>query len=419
MNMPILLTMRISLAIIILAFAPAWSVAQPKPAPAESDPRQAQVQAATTNAMNSLRDQVLRTRLTRDLMVSDFLDRTNSQAELDRVLKAAQPIGGARWADDHTCQIRLELPESQVAALLMGIAHDTHQHSPIRPDVLKARFSDWNKQHFSVVGSSAGGDAIELARPGDATGKWAEVSDTARRSAIADARADAAAQMVTAIGTIQFNDKTHAADALAKQPIASQFSSFLARQPITHIEFLDDLKVSVTISTQPKAVAQALQSAVTGDADFSRPLNIDWDQVTRQIEQLPSSAQGKASATISSPATSLPATVLPLQPPDWMGQQLEAESTAKGAAGVSHLKVARAAEADAVGKIRDQFLLLHLDSTSTLGDAAHDDPGLKSAVGRAMLQAHASRVDYLTDGSVKVHVTLDLRDAWDALRSNP
>jgi hypothetical protein len=417
--------MRVSLAILILAAAPALAIAQQKPAlPArtpslETDPRQEQIQAATTNAMTTLRDQVLRTRLSRDLLVGDFLERTNSLGELDRVLKAAQPIGGARWVDERTCQVRLELPESQVAALLMGIAHSPNQHSPIRPDVLKARFSDWSKLRFSVVGSSAGGDAIELARPGNATGKWSEVGDAARRSAIADARGDAAAKFVTAIGPVQLNDKTRASDALARPAIAAQFNSFLAKQPVTNIEFLDDLKVSVTISTAPAEMAEALQAAVTSDVDFSRPLNIDWQRVSRDVEQLPASAQGKASAVVSLQATSLPSTVLPLQPPDWLDQQLEAESSAAGGGAGSRLKVGRAAEADAVGKIREQFLLLHINTTATLGEAAHNDPELKLAVDRAMLQAHASRVDYLPDGSVKVRVTLDLRDAWDALRSNP
>jgi hypothetical protein len=413
--------MRTILSILVLAIFPAISFAQQKPhtEPAEADPRQQQIQAATSNAMASLRDQVLRTRLTRDLSVNEFLDRTNSMGDLDRVLRAAQPIGGARWVDDRTCQIRLELPESQVAALLMGIAHTPAEHAPIRPDVLKAKFSGWAKLNFSVVGSSAGGDAIELARPADARGKWSEVSDAVRRSAIDDARGNAAAQMIAALGPIQLDPKTRGADAMTKPTIAAHLHVWLTRQPVTRIEFQDDLQVSVTIAVEPTGLTHALKSAITSDPAFANSLTIDWDAVERQIDQLPALAQGKAAVSVSSPATGLPSVVLPLQPPDWVDQQLQAGSRAQGATGGSRLKVGHAAESDALDKIRAQFLLLHLDANTTLGDAARNDPELKSAVDRAMLLAHTSRVDYQPDGSVKVEVELDLRNAWDALRTNP
>jgi hypothetical protein len=415
--------MRKQLVIFALAIFPAM-VAVPTPASpplavsaGDTDPRQEQLQAATANAVADLRDQILRARLSRDITVNDFLDRTNSQAELARILKNAQPVGGPRWVDDHTCQVRLELPASSVAAMLMGVAHTPSQHAPLKPETLKLKFNDWNKVNFSSVGSSVGGDALDSAKPKEVVGKWDEVSDSARKSAIVQARADAAGQMTKAIGPILLTEKIHASDALARPAIADSFDKWLHHRPVTRIEFLDDLNVSVTISIAPKSLSNAFKSAVEADPDFVHSTKIDWDQVDHQLEELPASMAGTGAAVVAGPATSLPSIVLPLQPPDWVDQQLQADASASGNG--SRLKVGHAAETDAIGKLRDQFLLLHIDPATTLGDAAHSDPQLKQAVDRALLHAHTYRVDYHSDGSVKVQVSLDLRDAWDALRSDP
>ena len=77
------------------------------------------------------------------------------------------------------------------------------------------------------------------------------------------------------------------------------------------------------------------------------------------------------------------------------------------------------AEAAAVARLREQLLALKVTPTSTLGDAARADPLLAAGVSRVLAGAHDYKVDYRADGSVTVGVSLDLRDAWDQLRSNP
>jgi hypothetical protein len=420
--------MRTRLIILSVAMLPAVAVAdlplsgsQAVPVPlasaGDADTHQDQVQAATANATANLRDQILRTRLSREITVGDFLDRTNSQPELTRILKTAQPIGGPRWVDERTCQVRVELPATTVAAMLLGIAHAPDQHPPINPETLKAKFGDWNRIKFSVVGSSAGGDAVEQAKPHDSIGKWSEVSDAARRAAIGQARADVARQIEHEMEPITLSGNVHAADAMARPEIAANFNRWLQRQPVTRIDFLDDLKVSVTISTSSRSLAAAFKSAVESDGGYTKGLSIDWKSVNEQIDVLPASVVGSGAAYVAGPGTTLPSIVLPLQSPDWVDRQLQAEASASG--GGSRLKVGHSAEADAVGKLRDQFLQLHLDSSITLGDAARSDPQLNQAVDRALQHAHTYRVDYRADGSVKVQMTLDLRDAWDALRANP
>jgi hypothetical protein len=123
---------------------------------------------------------------------------------------------------------------------------------------------------------------------------------------------------------------------------------------------------------------------------------------------------GGSNEPISAGATTLPTTVLPLTPPDWVDQQLQAQGSARGEG--SRLKLARAAEARAAADLRDQLLKLHVDDRTTLADAAKNDLLLDKAIDRSLLQAKTYHVDYHADGSVSVRVSLDLQDAWDELR---
>ncbi len=412
--------MQIRVAILCFAFLPAvvppMLAAQDRASAdvAETDPHQAQIQAATTHAVAALRDQILQMSLGGKLRVDDFLKQTQGADDLAKVLQSAQPVGGPRWVDDNTCQIRVELPASKISAMLGSIASDPGRHSPLSASAVKVRLDNWKRLKFCAAGSSAGGQAIELARPADASGKWSSITETIRKSAVARAHADAVTQLLSQLNPIVLTGETHAKDALADPAISAHLSAWLDRQPVTQIEFLDDLNVKVTIAIAPRSLAGALKAAVQHDPAFARALPIDWDHVTAAMSALPASVTGTASVV---PATTLPNTILPVQPPDWIDQNLQADATATGAG--SRLKIGHAAEARAVASIREQLLSLHIDPRTTLGDAAKTDPQLNQAIDRSLLQAHAARVEYLADGSVKVHVSLDLREAWDELRGGP
>src|SRR5882724_303102 len=84
--------------------------AAPSTSPTTSpDPRQAQVQAAINNASSSLHDQVMHMSLAKGVDVRLLIERTGSEAMLTDTLQNAQQIGGPRWIDERTCQIRLEI----------------------------------------------------------------------------------------------------------------------------------------------------------------------------------------------------------------------------------------------------------------------------------------------------------------------
>src|SRR5678816_1557117 len=68
-----------------------------------------QIAAATENAIQALRHQVRAVRLDRDLTVGQFVDKSEGEHQLVTTLARAQQIGGPRWLDDQTAQVRLEI----------------------------------------------------------------------------------------------------------------------------------------------------------------------------------------------------------------------------------------------------------------------------------------------------------------------
>lgn len=103
---------------------------------AQDDARQAQVQAAASNAAASLREQVMRMPLSRDSAVRDLIHRMGSDGSLTQALQNAQQIGGPRWVDDHTCQVRLEVPGADLAAVIIKDVEEHPDQSPLPPDAL-------------------------------------------------------------------------------------------------------------------------------------------------------------------------------------------------------------------------------------------------------------------------------------------
>ena len=383
----------------------------------ETDRRQTQVQAATANGVAALREQVLRTRLGKDSTVREFLDRARATDDLTPILESAQPVGGPRWVDEQVCQVKMELPGSRVSTFLMSVAGDENRHAGIKPDALKAKLADWKDLKFTGTGTSAGGDEIDQARPGESAGKWADVSDRSRKTAISTARADAFEQVMKSLQPISLDGKKTVGDALAQPAVAQQLTKWLKTQPVTRIEFLENLRVSVTVSVTPKSLADQVKSAMMTQSSTMRGLSVDWSAVNAKIQTAPESFTGTATAVIEGPGTALSAVVLPPVPSDSLDERLEAEGSA--VASGSRLKTGLAAQDQAVARLREKFIQLHIDPATTLGDAAKKEPALDQAINRALKHARTTRTDYNADGSVRVRIDLNVRDAWDELRANP
>jgi len=86
------------------------------------DARHDQIAAATARAVDLLRAQIAQEPIGRNLTVQDLLDRTNSSDTLTKTLQRSQMIGGPRWIDPQTCQVRLDISGPRVQQALVSIA---------------------------------------------------------------------------------------------------------------------------------------------------------------------------------------------------------------------------------------------------------------------------------------------------------
>lgn len=377
-----------------------------------------QVIAANGRALEGLRAQVVSEPIGVNVTVADLLSKTGTGKKFNQVLARAQQIGGPRWLDGQTCQVRLEIAGPVVARALVDIATLSRLESPVPPDVLAGRLKEWDRRTFTAIGTSTAGGAAELARPVYDGAAWSTVADESRRVAVAAARKNAVARVMEIIRPIHLGSDTTVAKVLETPEVTAELEQWLAERPVTQVEFRDDLQVRMTLAVpgaelfevfrasagkHPEAVGQIKETEwyAIRDAFVAR-------MAATACRGLAQAGPGKAGRLSSD---------LPRTPPDWIERQLEADG--KSHALASRLKAARAAEADAIEKLRLQLESLPLSRGLTVGEAAGQDKQVAGAIDRALGRSRTKRVDYLDDGGAQVVMTLELSEFWNELHANP
>jgi hypothetical protein len=386
------------------------------PAMAQDKLVRAQVNAATSNAIKDLRGDILTTRISYNLTVEQFIEKTDSAESLDQTIQRAQQIGGPRWIDDQTCQVKLEISGARVAYTLISIASAHPKLSPIPAAALEQQLSDWKDRTFSATGTSISAAKLQILRPSDAGPAWASVSDEARHRAIDAARADAVQHVLDDIHTIQLSPSQTVGDLLAQDKTRAALISWLEAQPVTEVRFKDNLQIEVTLSPSPDDLMDAvINSAQTNTTTL--PANAQTVQdLRREFAKHVSIVVGRASV-IDAKAQPAPQNKieLPASPPQWLGQLIETEALAQPTVSpmqASKLRTKTAAESRATQTLHEQINSLQLSGEMTLGDAAKNDPRIAEAIDRAMLRARVYKVEYRADGSVMVRMMIDPRDLW-------
>src|SRR5947207_5178297 len=140
--------MRRLSCVILVMFVTATAYAQ--------DARRDQIAAATCRAVDLLRNEIAQESIGRNVTVSELLDRTNSTDTFNKTLQRSQMIGGPRWIDEQTCQVRLDISGPRIRQALVSIAASNPKKSPVAPEVLTAHLRDWDNRTFSATATSTG-----------------------------------------------------------------------------------------------------------------------------------------------------------------------------------------------------------------------------------------------------------------------
>jgi len=401
---------------LLLGLLVLWSLAA---APAHS-PRRDQVDAAQANAVDALREEIGRVPLTPNLTVQDFLDQTQGADELDKTLQRSEQVGGPRWLDEQTCQVRLEISGVRVANALSRIATTRQKDSPISAQQLQFALRDWNNRTFAATGSSTGAAAVEEAAPVAAVDPWAGVDEAARRQAVIQARENAIGRILESIRPLELADGKTIGDALSANDGALEraMTDYLAARPVTSVVFQGDLSVQLTLANPASEFFDAFRAAACAQKNLPLPKDEpSWNHFRQQMLQQLAPPVGTGRLPDEKAVRPNPASMMLASPPDWVDRQISAEGTAEPAG--SKLRAARHAEIDARAKLEAQIDALKLSEKQTVADAAKASPLIRDAVIRALRRARIYKSDYRSDGSVSVYMSLDLQDLWEELRRTP
>lgn len=401
--------------------APGSAIGVPESAlpltPKQKSAREAQISAAMNDAYDSLRQQVLATPMVRGITVATFVRAAHSEDQLDEAIHSAEQVGGARWLEDQTVQVRLELPGSKLVTALLAMQVLHPKVLPMSYATLKNHLNNtvW-RQTFSATGSSTAGSAASRLRPDPSQVTWKKVSDAARRAAIDAARKNAVDRVVDSLKPIDLGRGHRLSEALGVPTVNAPLRDWLSSRPVRSIQFMDDLEIRLTLSATPRELWPTLKTGLEMQRVVRIPENpAGWDHLWKQVDARMAIPVGTALAQAPAPATA-PAVVIPAEPPAWIDGPADAEAES-GPVGKSKLKTARVAEALALERLRAKLGALPLTPGMTLSQAARKDARLNAALTRALTRARIAKVEYDSPrpGWVKVKMTLDLQDLWTAI----
>ncbi|HEX8520697.1 MAG TPA: hypothetical protein VF669_00490 [Tepidisphaeraceae bacterium] len=377
-----------------------------------SDDRET-IQAAGDNARQSLRQQIEEVRIQRDLTVGDLLKKLDAEDQLNRTLYKANQLGGPRWLNDQTCQVRLELPGSTVISSLKQLVNSNPKDSPVSASVIETRLRDLQQKTFCAVGSSTRGAVAGARAPGEEA--WAGVPEEARKQAVAAAKRDAVNRAIENVKPVPLAQNKTVGDALAVKSVQDAVDGWLAARPVTGLEFQPDLQVRLTLAAPADEMFDTFQMAAKAQKQVPLPKDDKaWDEVREVFVTKVRRVTGRAPAAVTTTSI-VHAVQLPDSPPAWASDQIDAQGSSKAKA--NRLKAARAAETDALAKVRAKVESLPLNAKQTVGDAVKADKRISTAVGRAVDGARTYKVDYESDGSATVKVVLELQEVWEQIRS--
>ncbi|HVT89525.1 MAG TPA: hypothetical protein VHD56_11775 [Tepidisphaeraceae bacterium] len=381
----------------------------------DDDASRAQVSAAVSDASAALRAEIVSTHITPAITVGQFIQKTQSQEDFDVLLQRAQQIGGPRWIDPQTCQVKLELSAQWVATLLISSGETHAKQSPIPSPQLEQLLTDWRTRTFTGTGTSIATQKLSAIRPVDAGDVWTTVSEKSRADAVAAARQDAINLVLQSIQPVQMTRGQTVGDLLTRPLIQQRVNTWLQARPVTQIRFKDDLQVEVIVSVPPTELFNYMVSIAPTAADVPLPTDEQGQRQFRAdfLSHVPA-AIGRAGAVAGTPKP-IPLRIdLPAQPPAWVNMPLEAEAIAPRAA--TPLRTKSNAETNAAEVLRVRVGALRLKRNIALDELAEQNPAINDAITRSLLRARVGPVEYRSDGSVLVRLSIDGRDLWQELR---
>ena len=383
------------------------------PSRAQEAARSPQADAAIVDARASLRRQILSAVIVRGMTVRELLERTGTADELTKKLEGAQQIGGTRWLDDQTAQVRLVIEGGTVADFLNQVVGRNAEKVPVPVGEVRTALDEWKGRSFSATGTSTGQAELTRLAPPAGDVNWTAVPADERNRALTAARENAVSRLTESLWPIEVGDGKTVGDALADSEAGKIVKDWLASRPVTSVDFRDDLTVRITLSAPGDELWQVLRNALTKQKLVATPTtDSGWGLLQKQVEARLAPAVGVGLVQVAKGGGPGAENLMPDVMPAWANQTMQAEATSPSKG--SKLHTARAAQALALEKLKAQVEGLKLKENLTVGQAEKRDAKIERAVSRALGRAVPYQVDY-GQGSVTVKVTMNLYDVWSMM----
>jgi len=381
---------------------------------AQEDQRRAQVAAAAADASRRLETDVLAAPVTPQMTVAELAQRTACREALAETLRTADQVGGTRWIDDQTTQVRLEISGDAVARTLITAAELHPKSLPVALDELKKNLITWKDRTFAATGTSTAAAAADQLRPGPSQAAWQSVPDSDRRQAVMAARRNAATRVMDSVSSIEIGPRRHFSDVMGAPAVAQAIEDWLMSRPVTSLEYRDDMEVRLMLAAPPKEFCAALRAALVRSENGVMEIDdAGWKRFCDQVETRMALPVGRA--VVAASGTAPAAVTLPLDPPRWVTDAIDSEGVARSNGPL--LRTARVAEAAAIDRLRSRVDALSLTPGLSLGQASRQDPHIAAALTRALRRARTYKVEYNDPepGSVRVKTHLELEEVWREL----
>lgn len=359
---------------------------------------------------------------------------------MGRTLRRAQLVGGARWIDDQTVQVRLDLSARVVADAVMQLAGAYQRQTGIPPQKIAEATRAWSDRTLTATGLSTGvvsssavvvpvrpartrvagaeaGSAAESSADGAVGGETASGHDAGVAvdggvvppESIEAAKSEAAESLMAALSRAELPGGRSVRELVRLPGVRDALAVHVRARPLRERQRLSDGSVRVVVQLDAARVVEVVRSAAVAANEPWIPTDeATWSAWGRVLAgAVPAEVEGVLPAA---DFRDLLTRVSVDAPPGWVEQPLEAEGSSGGLA--TKLLTARQAEVTALRELREALQSLPVGESVSLGQLARRTPLYAGVVDRAMSRARVIRVDYFEDGSATVRVRTDPRLMW-------
>jgi len=430
-----------TIGMLLSALSPAWAL-QP------GQQKLLAKRAAIVDGYRNLAERIKGLKIDANTYVRDFVAEADEiSTSLDTFIKGARVVGPARYYEDGSAEVTVEITLQELVQQLQRVYKTYHHlcHDHVysfdqmvminRLKVIREVGRGAPRENPEMGGGPMANPQATLVAPTAGIPGWENVSARGRMMAERAAKVDAYRNLAERIKGFQITADTYVRDFVAE---SDQINTRLDT-------FLKGVKQAGPYRYEPDGICQVDVQVAIQDVVKELTTIRDWyihhdpyhhwtheHLRTVRFEEILSfspkkiirvTGEGVPPEKYSRPAPGPIAMEQPqaeISAPSWASQVVSAKGTGippEGQTGTeAKLMAARAAEMDAKRNLSEMVYGVKIDSQTTVRDFTVQDDSIRSEVQTFLAGAQVSEPNFLEDGSAEVEVQVSLDGLWERIR---